>query len=139
MKEKYGKVFDDLETYAQSVKVPLDKFARRDSTISQKAQSNNFYALQAAMDGASKFFEQQMQIINAAILQPTSSIGATGPETSSKATSTGTKPTVRMRKMIHLHTKTIEPIRNEADADRYLQGLKAEIMQHLKDSDIIIS
>ena len=139
VKEKYDKVFDDLETYAQSVKVPLDKFARRDSTISQKSQSNNFYALQAAMDGVSKFFEQQMQVINAAIPQPTSSTGATGTETGPKATSTGTKPTVRMRKMIHLHTKTIEPIRNEADADRYLQGLKAEIMQHLKDSDIIIS
>ena len=49
-------------------------------------------------------------------------------------------PVSRMRKVVHLDTHYNTPIRTEADIDRYLQGLKAKLMQYIGgDNDIIIS
>ena len=46
----------------------------------------------------------------------------------------------RVRKVIHLNTHTTQPMRSEADVDRYLAGLKAELMQYINnDNDVIVS
>ena len=49
-------------------------------------------------------------------------------------------PQPRVRKVIHLNTHTTQPMRSEADVDRYLAGLKAELMQYINnDNDVIVS
>ena len=116
--DKYNSTFDDLEKYAESVKVERDKFAKRDITITQKTSSNNFYALVANADTAT-FYEQQMEKIDAA--------------------KTDGGPT-RKRKVVHLSTHTTKAMQTEADIDLYLQSLKAQLMQHLADdTDVFVS
>lgn len=117
IKANYNKVFDDLEEYAANMKVDREKFAKREVTITQKTNTGNFYALQSNANIES-FFEEQMKKINEAVPHKNG----------------------RTRKVVHLHTHTTHPIRTEADIDLYLQGLKAELMQHIGgDNDIIIS
>ena len=117
IKNRYNKVFDELEQYAQEVGVPRDKFAKRDVTISLKTNTGNFYALQANAN-TSAFLEGEMKKINDAM----------------------NVPQPRVRKVIHLNTHTTQPMRSEADVDRYLAGLKAELMQYINnDNDVIVS
>ena len=151
IKDKYNKVFDELEKYAEEVGVSRDKFAKRDITISLKTNTGNFYALQANANTTS-FFEEEMKKINAAIPVVTSGGGDTGGGTgagegdTSNGTGTGgttppppVKPT-RIRKVVHLNTHTTKPMRSEADVDLYLAGLKAELMQYINNNnDIIVS
>lgn len=116
--EKYNTTFDDLERYAESVKVERDKFAKRDITITQKTNTNNFYALQANANSVPQFYEDQVKKIDA--VKP----GEPG----------------RKRKVVHLSTHTTKPMTSEADIDQYLQTLKAQLMQHLEDNtDIMVS
>lgn len=117
IKNRYNKVFDELEQYAQEVGVSRDKFAKRDVTISLKTNTGNFYALQANAN-TSAFLEGEMKKINDAM----------------------NVPQPRVRKVIHLNTHTTQPMRSEADVDRYLAGLKAELMQYINnDNDVIVS
>lgn len=139
IKTNYNKAFDELEEYAASMKVGREKFAKRDITISQKIKTGNFYALQANAVIAG-FYEEQMKKINEAVPKP---VDPKPYNTTSKEGDSVVKeptPTPRARKMVHLHTHTTQPIQTEADIDRYLQKLKAELMQHIGgDYDIIIS
>ena len=117
IKTKYNAAFDDLEKYAESVKVERDKFANRNNTITQLTSTNNFYALQANVNGLSQFYEDQIRKIDAAKPDPTG----------------------RKRKVVHLSTHTTQPIRTEADIDLYLQSLKAQLMQNLdENTDLIV-
>jgi len=116
--ERYNTTFDDLEKYAESVKVEREKFAKRDITITQKTNTNNFYALQANANSVPQFYEDQVKKIDAA--KP----GEPG----------------RKRKVVHLSTHTTTPMTSEADIDQYLQTLKAQLMQHLEENtDIMVS
>lgn len=116
--ERYNITFDDLEKYAESVKVDRDKFAKRDITITQKTNTNNFYALQANANSIPQFYEDQVKKIDA--VKP----GEPG----------------RKRKIVHLTTHTSKPMTSEADIDQYLQTLKAQLMQHLEENtDIMVS
>ncbi len=138
IKTNYNKAFDELEEYATSVKVSRDKFARRDTTILQKTNTGNFYALQANANITS-FYEEQMKHINEAVPRPTTP----KPYPLTPGGNDGVKePPVapRTRKIVQLNTHTTQPIHTEADIDLYLQGLKAELMQYIGgDNDIIIS
>lgn len=135
----YNKAFDELEEYAASMKVDRDKFAKRDITISQKINTGNFYALQANAIIAG-FYEEQMKKINEAVPKPVDPKPYTPKSEEGDSVVKEPTPTPRARKMVHLHTHTTQPIQTEADIDRYLQKLKAELMQHIGgDYDIIIS
>ena len=126
-------MFDELEQYAKSVNVPRDKFAKRDVTISLRTNTNNFYALQANAD-TKEFYKEQTKKINDAIVPPPT------PPTPPDDEDPPLPPTPRIRKVVHLNTQTSVPMHTEADIDLYLQGLKAELMQHLGDDiDIIIN
>lgn len=132
VKDKYNKVFDELEQYAQEVKVARDKFAKRDITISLKTNTSNFYALQANAN-TSEFYEDEMRKINSAIpASPTTGIGG-----DSKTPTSAPIPT-RIRKVVHLNTHTIQPMRSEEDVDKYLAGLKVELMKYINDNNDII-
>lgn len=135
----YNKAFDELEEYAASMKVGRDKFAKRDITISQKINTGNFYALQANAVIAG-FYEDQMKKINEAVPKPVDPKPYTPIADGGGSVVKEPVSTPRARKMVHLHTHTTQPIQTEADIDRYLQKLKAELMQHIGgDYDIIIS
>ena len=152
IKEKYNKVFDELDKYADEVGVSHDKYAKRDITISLKTNTGNFYALQANANTTS-FFEDEMKKINAAIPVTggdTGSGGGTGDggndggtgdgKRTGTGTGGGTTPPKRLRKVVHLNTHTTQPMRSEADVDLYLAGLKAELMQYINNNnDIIVS
>ena len=115
--DKYNAAFDELEKYAESVKVEREKFAKRDNTITQKTNTNNFYALQANANGVSQFREEQWNKIDAAKPDPSG----------------------RKRKVVHLSTHTTQPMRTEADIDLYLQSLKVQLMQNLdENTDLVV-
>ena len=151
IEDKYNKVFDELEQYASDMHVGLDKFAKRDVTISLRTSTNNFYALQANVDKVAEFYEEQMRCINTEIVtSPTPPSPPTPPTGNGEggdtvhddgglpATPSQTRP--RVRKVVTLNTHTSIPMHTEADIDLYLQGLKAELMQYLGDDiDIIIN
>lgn len=119
IQEAYGRVFDQLDEYARSVGVPADKYARRETTISDLYAPSNFYALQAATN-TSAFFSEQMARINAAIEK-------------------GGGGATRRRKVVRLDTRAAQPLHTEEDIDRYLEGLKAQLMRNIADdTDIII-
>ena len=119
VKTQYNNAFDELEQYAESVKVEREKFAKRDVTISLKTNTNNFYALQANANSVPTFYEEQWRIIDSA--KPG-------------------EPTGRKRISVRLSTHSTKPIRSEADIDSYLQTLKEQLMKYISDdNDIIVS
>ena len=116
----YNKAFDELEAYAESVKVDRSKFAQRDSTLLRLTTTSNFYAL-VNNANTQKFLTEQMDIITAAIKKEE-----------------GPKP--RVRTLVKLDTHSTHPIRTEQDVDEYLASLKVQLMKHLADdNDIIIN
>ena len=142
IKANYNKAFDELEEYANSVKVSRDKFAQRDATIMLKTSTKNLYALQANANIAD-FYEEQTARINAAI--PKSKQNSTKPYDTTSESGSGNsvhepESTPRIRKVVHLDTHYNIPIRTEADIDIYLQKLKDKLMSYIGgDNDIIIS
>ncbi len=139
IKDKFNAVFDDLEQYAKSVNVPRDKFAKRDVTISLRTNTNNFYALQANAF-TDDFYEEQTKKINNAIVPPPTPPTPPMPPSGEEPPLPPKPVKPRVRKVVHLNTQTSVPMHTEADIDLYLQGLKAELMQHLDDDiDIIIN
>ena len=138
IKTSYNKVFDELEEYAAGIKVDRDKFATRDTTILQKTNSNNFYALQANAN-VTDFYEEQMKLINEAVPKPpVSRPYPPAPEGNGVVK----EPTVtpRTRRIVHLNTHTTHPIHSEEDIDLYLQRLKEQLMQYIGGgNDIIVS
>ena len=141
IKEKYNKVFDELDKYADEVGVSHDKYAKRDITISLKINTGNFYALQANAN-TTAFFEEEMKKINAAIpATPAPPTQPTDPTDPVQPTTPPAQPKpVRVRKVVHLNTHTTQPMRSEADVDLYLAGLKAELMRYINNNnDIIVS
>lgn len=141
---RYNAVFDELEKYAGEMHVSRDKFARRDTTISLNTGTNNFYALQANAD-TSAFYEEQMHRINAAIpskpyTPPTPPDNGGGSVHDDGGQPVPPQPRPRVRKIVRLNTHTTEPMHTEADVDRYLQSLKAQLMRYInEDNDIIVS
>jgi len=49
-----------------------------------------------------------------------------------------TDPQKRKRKVVHLNTHSVDPIRSEEDVDRYLESLKQQLMRYINDGDNII-
>src|SRR5574344_148606 len=138
IKTNYNKVFDELEEYAAGIKVDRDKFATRDTTILQKTNSNNFYALQANANVAG-FYEEQMKLINEAVPKPTVSM-RDSPVPEENGVVEEPPIALRTRRIVHLNTHTTHPIHSEEDIDLYLQRLKEQLMQYIGGgNDIIVS
>lgn len=110
----YGKSFEDLEQYAQSLGLSADQYVKRDVTMIQKTSSSNLYALKSNVD-TTDYVNEQIDKINVAV---------------------GTKAS--KRKHVTLHTRTIAPLKSESDIDQYLSKLKADLMKELSDNDEIM-
>jgi hypothetical protein len=147
IRKNYGRVFDELEAYATKMGVVRSAFADRDRTIAQKADSNNFYALQLAAN-TSKFYASEMEKINAAIPQkpiekgsnryPVASTGGTFVSEPDPGTRSRPVPL----KVVHLSVHSSRPICSEDDIDHYLQDLKQQLLKELntnKGKGIIIN
>ncbi len=123
IKRNLGNLFDELEEYAKSVGVADDKYANREETIARRINTTNFHALKANAE-VTTFRVDQMNRINAAI--PTVAAESVTP--------------YRRRKAITLHTHTTIPMRTEEEVDAYLERLKKEIMEFIRnDNDVIIN
>lgn len=105
----YDDAFIQLDAYARSFDVAPDKYAKKDIIISQKTNTDNFYALQVNADTRS-FVDEQMRKIEAAA---------------------GSKPSASKRTNIRLKTGNPSPMKTEAEVDAYLQTLKQQIMTHI--------
>lgn len=137
IKTKYTQLFDELDDYAKSVNVASDHYAKRDSTILKKTNTTNFYALQAALN-TSSFYEEQMTLINNAIVIPAPQPFVHDNNDDKYKPKSPVESVVRTRKIVHLNTHTTTPMRTEADIDLYLEGLKAELMQYIGGKNEII-
>ncbi len=145
--DEYGKKFDELENYAKSVNVNLNAFANRNATIASLTNTDNFYALQNALQNVNRFYETEFNRINTAIPHPdpvtpptTPPVGPTPVDPIKPDTPVvpPVKP-ARKQKMVHLNTHFTTPIRNEADIDKYLERLKKQLMGEIGgEEDIII-
>lgn len=119
VEDAYNKVFDELDAYASKLHVEPENYADRKDTIRQKTSSKNFYALKDAAN-TSEFFAQEMMAINKAA----EAKGAGEPR----------------YKVVHLTTRTKaeEPLCNESDINKYLDGLKQQLLKLLGNNDGII-
>ena len=140
IKDRYTTVFDELEKYAEELKVDREKFAKRDGTILLKTSTTNLYALQAAINEVNEFREKQYASINAAVpVQPKPDDQQMSSQDSGQESATH-KPVTRVRKVVHLDTHTTNPMRTEEDVDLYLQTLKEQLMKYIGgNNDIIVN
>lgn len=116
IKANYDDAFAQLDEYARSLAVTPDKYAKKDIVISQKTNTDNFFALQVNADTRS-FIDEQMRRI----------------EVAAGSVSSATKRTnIRLKTSKHL------PLKTEADVDAYLQTLKQQIMPHIDGNKEIV-
>ncbi len=116
IKANYDDAFTQLDTYARSLNVTSDKYAKKDIVISQKTNTDNFFALQVNADTRS-FVDEQMRRIEVAA---------------------GSIPPATKRTYIRLKTSKHSPMKTEADVDAYLQTLKQQIMPHIDGNKEIV-
>lgn len=134
--EKWNKMFDELEHYAEDVHVDRNRFANRMSTIMHVTSSQNLHALKSYED-TSEFYANEMAKINAAVPQTTH---PEPPQPGDDDKPEKPQPPVRIRKVVKLQTHTTEPMRTEADVNIYLESLKVQIMAEMSaNTDVIIS
>lgn len=116
IKANYDDAFAQLDEYARSLAVTPDKYAKKDIVISQKTNTDNFFALQVNADTRS-FIDEQMRRIEVAA---------------------GSVPSATKRTNIRLKTSKHLPLKTEADVDAYLQTLKQQIMPHIDGNKEIV-
>lgn len=116
IKANYDDAFTQLDAYARSLNVTSDKYAKKDIVISQKTNTDNFFALQVNADTRS-FVDEQMRRIEVAA---------------------GSIPPATKRTNIRLKTSKHSPMKTEADVDAYLQTLKQQIMPHIDGNKEIV-
>lgn len=116
IKANYDDAFAQLDEYARSLAVTPDKYAKKDIVISQKTNTDNFFALQVNADTRS-FIDEQMRRIEVAA---------------------GSVFSATKRTNIRLKTSKHLPLKTEADVDAYLQTLKQQIMPHIDGNKEIV-
>lgn len=134
IKEKYNKLFDEIDAYAASVHVGKDRYDKRDIVIFQKTNTSNLYALKANLDPGD-FYERMLEKINAAIPPQETPSSVDEPDVATGPVATTPQ---RRRRVIRLSTHTTSPLKSEADVDAYLASLKQEIMAALNDNEDLI-
>lgn len=118
IKKNFDEAYTQIDAYAQSLGVTPDKYAKKDIVISQKINTDNFFALQVNADTRG-FVDEQIRKIEAAVAGP--------------------NPPVSKRTNIRLKTAKPTPMKTEAEVDAYLQTIKQQIMQHIDgEKEVII-
>lgn len=128
IKTAYKEVFNDLKQIANEQNVPESVLSDRDATIHIKTSSLNILILQNNINTDTFYQEQVAKIMS--YVPPKPNLSGTG----DPSTPTPPKPAKRIRQA-SLQTKTKQPITNEEDIDRYLDGLREQLQRLLADQD----
>ena len=124
--EKYGECFDQLEGLATSKGVDFSAFDARATKIAQTKVSEDLMTLENAINSVEAYKTLQIKKILAAI-----------PKESGKGDDDGGKPKASPC-LVQLKTAKYEPMKNEADVDQYLAGLKAALMEKINAGQEVI-
>ena len=130
IKIAYNEQFDYLEQVAQQQNVPVSVLSDRSATIHLKTSPNNILVLQNNINTDTFYQEQVERIMSYKPAKPvTPPGGGNGPEPPTPPT-----PQKKIRQA-SLQTKTKLPIETEEDIDRYLKGLREQLLKLLVDHD----
>lgn len=127
----YNEQFDYLEQVAEQQNVPVSVLSDREATILIKTSPTNILVLQNSINTDAFYQEQVERIMSYKPATPATPQSGTGGQTPTPTPSTP-------QKKIHqasLQTKTKLPIETEADIDKYLEGLREQLMKLLVNHD----
>lgn len=128
----YNDIYEYLEKVATKQNVPLTVLANRENVILSKTTPDNILVLKNNVSTDAFYQEQIGKILDYANAhkptetQPTNSGTPTDQEPP--------KPTKKIRQA-SLQTKTSIPLSTEEDIDRYLKGLREQLLKLLIDND----
>lgn len=127
IKVAYNNMFDYLEQVAekQTVPVPVSVLSDRQDTILSKTSPTNILALKNNLNTETFYQEQIQKILSYAPQKATPSVVNEGQPA----------PAAKRIRQVSLQTKTKLPITNEEDIDRYLAGLRDQLLKLLVDQD----
>ena len=134
LRNVYEEQFNNLEKMAKGQDVPLSVLPDRESTIQSLTSTENIIALQGYLS-SNKFYDDQVERI-LSYVKPEVKTGTESTEDEKKNTLPPEKPK-HIRK-VSLKTKTVDPMTSEADIDRYLDGLRRQLLELLAGQDGII-
>ena len=121
IRKAYNDMFDYLGQVAQQQGVPVSVLSDREATLLSKTAPDNILVLQNNIN-TDTFYQEQIEKIMAYV--PPRAGGDDRP----------TRPNKRIRQA-SLQTKTKLPITNAEDIDRYLDGLREQLLRLLVDQD----
>lgn len=124
----YNEVFDYLEQVANKQNVPLTVLSSRENTIMSKTTPDNIMVLTGNLQTDPFYQEQIAKILDASKPTHVPTQPTPGPNPQPPT------PTKKIR-TVSLQTKTKLALSTEEDIDRYLMGLKEQIMKLLEGHD----
>jgi hypothetical protein len=127
----YNEQFDYLEKVAKEQNVSTTILANRENVIMAKTTPDNILVLQNNISTDAFYQDQIAKILDAAKpTTPTPPQPTPGPNPQPIPP----KPTKKIRQA-SLQTKTSIPLSTEEDIDRYLKGLREQLLKLLVDND----
>lgn len=117
----YNTTFDQLENGCSHEGVSTSILPNRQDVIRNKVSSNSIPVLQTNLD-TNQFFAEQSARIMAAKPKPKPTPNPGDPTPPTPLTKTVT---------VDLHTRTIAPLKSEAEVDKYLANLKQQMMEEI--------
>ena len=121
----YNATFDQLESGCNDEGVPTSVLQNRQDVIRNKVSSNSIPVLQTCLNTNQFFAEQSARIMAAKpkpVTTPVSPVAGGSTTTTQPSTKTVT---------VDLHTRTIAPLKSEAEVDKYLANLKQQMMAEI--------
>ena len=121
IRKAYDKVFDELRQVAERQGVPESVLPDREATLIARTATDNILLLKNNLH-TDNFYRDQVERIMSCVPQP---VAAEGP----------THLPVKNILQTSLQTKTTQPITNAEDIDRYLDGLRKQLVRLLDGKD----
>ena len=131
IREEYEKTYEQLEQSCKEYEVSTDIIPKKDSIIKLRTQSENILVLQNNKNTDTFFAE-----IAAKIQAEVAKKKPNPPTDPSKSDSTSEKKAIITNKV--LTTRTITPLQTEEEVDKYLAGLKRQIMTNISKGEAVM-
>ncbi len=133
----YNEVFDYLEKVAKEQNVPVTVLANRENTILAKTTPDNILVLKSNLNTDAFYQEQIGRILDYVAKRKEQEEREKKKDDGKKDDGKENKKETKIRQAA-LQTKTAIPLANEEDIDRYLKGLKEQLMKLLVDHDSVM-
>ncbi len=133
----YKEQFDYLERVAKEQNVPVTVLANRENTILSKTTPDNILVLKSNLNTDAFYQEQIGRILDYVAKRKEKEEREKKKEEGKKDDGKEDKKETKIRQAA-LQTKTAIPLANEEDIDRYLKGLKEQLMKLLVDYDSVM-